>query len=265
MLVKLGAVIPVKSYGNVQPSFEVEADSIEAGMAILEPQLRSVWERFVDDGTPLKGGTQGILVEGFCGGSIFYDDINHIYTNDKGEVYESSSQYAAKSAKPFNKQAIANATAKKYGVSAADVIQMWELKGKISRDLGTALHEAIELKRRFSGLSKTLGNTTNVHLSPMVKEAVESLETILPIGNEAIEAVVIDHPNKHVGRVDLINILGDKKVEIVDFKTGEIKPDKLEQYWRQLGFTKAILEANDYEVTKLRLFHWTDHWDVKEK
>lgn len=260
MRVKLGATIPTVQYGNIMPEFEVEAESIEAGLALIEPQLRSTWNKYVESGKELAGGDKGVLLEGFVGGSIWYNDATHTYTNDQGEVYLSSSQYAASFAKPFDKQKIAGAMAKKADVNASDVLALWELKGKISRDLGTALHNAVELKRHYKRLCESLGKETNIHLSPMVKEAVESLEKLLPIGNEVIEAVVIDHANKRVGRVDLINVTGEKQCEIIDYKTGEMKPDKLAQYKKQLEFTKAIMELEGWNVTKLRILGWNGSW-----
>lgn len=263
---KLGAVIPVAQYSNIQPEWEVEAETYQEAMAIAEAQLVPFWNKYVEEGKQLKTA-QGTLVKGFVGGAIYYDDASHTYTNEAGEVYLSSSNHAKTFAKPFDKQGIATATAKKWGVSADDVIAMWELKAKISRDLGTALHEAIELRRRFESLSKAMQKETHVHLSPMVKEPVDSLMTLLPCGEEAIEAVVIDHEHKRVGRVDLIKITAPQTCEVIDFKTGDVDKN-LTQYWEQLNFTGDILKAGGWKVTAKTIYHWDGTWKIineKEK
>lgn len=257
---KLSAVIPVAQYSNLQPEFEVEADTYEEALAIAEAQMIPFWNKYVESGKELKTA-QGTLIEGFVGGSVYYDPLAHVYTNEAGEVYLSSTQHAEKFVKPFDKQKIAEATAKKHGVSADEVIGMWDLKGKISRDLGTSIHEAIELRRRYEGLSKALGNEGNIHLSPLVKKPVDELMKLLPRGKEALEAVVIDHPNKQVGRIDLIRITGDKECEVIDFKTGEMK----EHYWKQTEFTSNILERNDWKVKKMKIIHYDGGWHVYEK
>lgn len=260
MKVKLSATIPTVQYGNIMPEFEVEADTLEEGLAIVEPQLVSTWNKYVEEGKQLNT-SKGKLIKCFVGGDIYYDDVTHTYTNEAGEVYLSSSQHAAKFAKPFDKQGIAANTAKKYGVSADDVITMWDLKSKISRDLGTALHEAIELRRRFETLSKTMGKETHVHLSPMLKVAVDELMQLIPPSEEEIEAVVVDHKTKRVGRIDLLTITAPETCIVRDFKTGDIDKS-LAQYWEQLKFTTEILEANGWKVTGREIYHWNGTWKL---
>ena len=260
---KLGATIPTVQYGNIMPEFEVEADTYEEAMAIAEAQLIPFWNKHVEVGKELKT-SEGKLIKGFVGGEIYYDDATHTYTNENGDIYLSSTKYAAKFAAPFDKQMIATATAKKFKVSADDVATMWELKAKISRDLGTALHEAIELRRRFQTLSETMAKETHIHLSPMVKKPVDELMELLPLGKEAIEAVVIDHANKQVGRIDLLKITGNQKCEVIDFKTGELEKN-VNMYWKQLEFTANILERNDWRVPKLKIYHWNEKWELHEK
>lgn len=263
MKVKLSATIPTVQYGNIMPEFEVEADTLEAGLAIVEPQLVSTWNKYVEEGKQLKT-SKGKLVKCFVGGEIYYDDATHTYTNEAGEVYLSSSAHAATFSKPFDKQGIAQATAKKWNVSADNVITMWELKSKISRDLGTALHEAIELRRRFEKLSTTMKKETHIHLSPMVKTAVDELMELIPIGEEEIEAVVVDHDKKRVGRIDLLTIAAPQTCIVRDFKTGDID-DKLTQYWEQLKFTSEILEANGWKVPRREIYHWDGKWKLVEE
>lgn len=250
----LRAVLPVAQYSNIQPEWEVEADTYEEAMAIAEGHLVPFWNKYVEGGKELKTA-QGTLIKGFCGGEIYYEPISHVYTWE-GAVYESSSNYASKFDKPFDTQKIAEATAKKYGVSKDEIIAMWKLKGKISRDMGTVLHEAIQLRRQYEAVGKALGKDGHVHLSPMVKDAVEELMKLLPVGKEAIEEIVIDHPNKKVSRIDLIRITGNQRCRVVDYKTGEMK----DKYWKQLEFSADILERNDWTVEGLDILHWDGSW-----
>ena len=255
---KLGAVIPTHQYSNIQPEIEVEAETFEEAIAIAEAQLIPFWNKYVEGGKELKT-SRGELIKGI-GGDIFYDDATHTYTNDKGEAYESSSQYASKFVKPFDKQKIAEATAKKYGVDVSEVLDMWNMRGQVSRDLGSALHLAIELHRKHQKLCRAMDNEKNLHDSPMIKQAILELEKLLPVGEEKLEAVVVDHEAKRVGRVDLIQITAPQTCNIVDFKTGEMK----DHYWKQLEFTAGILKNAGYKVNKLRIFHWAGKWEVHE-
>lgn len=245
---KVEAHIPTQQFGYIAVTGEITD----------LPEIERLYNVYAEK--PINfGNDRGVLLEGFVGGSIWYNDATHTYTNDKGEVYLSSSQHARTFAKPFDKPKIAEAMAKKYNVNVIDIIAMWDLKAKISMDSGTVLHEAIELKRRFKALGEALGTNKHIHLSPMVKDAVEGLEKLLPIGNEVIEAVVIDHDNKRVGRVDLINIVGDHICEVIDYKTGELE-GREKQYAEQLKFTSDILTKHGWTVSKQRLFHWDGSW-----
>ena len=57
MKIELGAVIPTIQYGNIQPKFEVEAESIEAGLAIIEPQIKALYDKYSEK--PLVTHTGG--------------------------------------------------------------------------------------------------------------------------------------------------------------------------------------------------------------
>lgn len=237
---KIGAHIPTQQYGYVEIT--------DAELSDL-PEIERLYNQYAEKPVSFKGD-RGLLVEGFVGGSIYYDPIAHVYTNESGEVYQSSTQYAETFTKPFDKQGISKAMSKKSGVKQEDLLAQWEMKGEISRTLGTALHLAIELERRY-----------NVkHTSPLLEKPLEELRKLLPVGKEALEAVVIDHPNKQVGRIDLIRITGDKTCEVIDFKTGEMK----DHYWKQLEFTARILERNDWKVSKLKIYHYSGVWGVHE-
>lgn len=250
---KITAHVPTQQYGYIEL----------ADLPDEPAEVERLYNKYAEK--PIKlPGSLGKKIECFVGESIYYDDASHTYTNEAGEVYLSSTTHAQTFAKPFDKLKIAEAMGKKFKVDPFQVIEMWELKAKISRNLGSSLHEAIELRRRFAKLSQAIGKETHIHLSPMVKEPVEQLMKLLPIGDEVCEAVVVNHETKRAGRIDLISIKATttatpQECDIIDFKTGELG-DKMEQYSEQLKFTKEIMEAGKWKVNNLIIYHWNGSW-----
>ena len=106
------------------------------------------------------------LVKDIFGNEIFYDDATHQYTNALGEVYLSGSKYAEQFEKPFPKEQISNAMARKNGLDATaakEIQDMWELKALASASFGTAIHAALELYGRFKKLAESVGKETHLH------------------------------------------------------------------------------------------------------
>lgn len=261
MRIKLGATIPTVTYGNIMPEFEVEAESIEEGLKIVEPQLRDVWNRYVEKGKELSGGNRK-LVECYVGGQIYYDEQSHTYTNEAGDVYLSGSQYAQQFKKPFNKEAIAEATAKKFDANPSDIIDFWEHRSKASMDFGTAIHTAIEFYGKYEALAEVLGKNS-VHDHPILKNAVEGFLELAGRGVAVYEAMVVNHERKHAGQIDRLVILGDKHGKIQDIKTGAVmKPDDLKVYHKQLEFYDEIMKSDGWKMEPHEIYHYNGDWKL---
>lgn len=258
MKFKIGATIPTTQYGNIMPELEVEAETFEEAQSLALPEIEKLWKRYAEPGKELR--ESGKRIKAFVGGEIDYDDFSHTYSWN-GDVYLSGSQYAKQFEKPFDGATISEAMAKKYGVSASDIVSMWRLKSDISAGFGTAIHAAIEMYERYGELAKSLNKTSHLHDHPIIKKAVESFYALQDNGHEArVEAVVVDHEAKRAGRIDRLVITGEKKCRIQDIKTNADITKYLPVYWKQLEFYEGIMGAAGWTVEGLDIFHWDGEW-----
>lgn len=261
MKYKITAVIPTVQYGNLQPSIEVEADTFEEAHSQAMPHIQRVWDMYGEKPLVSKSGAR-VKLQAFVGGEIFYDDLNHTYTNEAGEVYLSGSQYAKQFEKPFDGTMISGKMAAKYGVEASDIVKMWELKAKTSREFGTAIHSALELYGRYNGLATQLEKDTHVHDHPVIKKAVESFYEGRATETAELEVLVVDHASKRAGRIDRLLIVdrNAKVCRVQDFKTNATIEKSLPIYEKQLSFYGDILKANGWTVQGRDIFHWNGQW-----
>ena len=267
MKFSLSATIPVVQYGNLQPTLEVEAETFEEAFVEIMPRMKYIWDKYAEPGRDLKERDTSTRkrVQAFVGGEIWYDDATHTYTNDAGEVYLSGSQYAAQFEKPFNSQAISAKMAAKYGVDAADIVGMWELKAAISRAFGTSIHEALELYGKYGKLAAALDKTTHLHDHPVIKKAVESFYEAHTAPAE-YEVLIVDHTNKRAGRIDRLELNWDMKTfRVQDYKTNADITKHLPSYWKQLEFYGSIMEAHGWVAQGYDIFHWDGEWHTYSK
>lgn len=253
MKAKLTAVIPVVQYGNISPEIEAEAETYEEAMAICEARLTSIWNKYVEEGKQLPTNNR-VKLHASIGGDIWYDKLTHTYTNEQGEVYQSGSQYADSFRKLFDKLGIASKMALKFGVSADDILSMWDLKSQASRNLGTAIHAALQLEEQYRGLGESLGKS-GAHEHPLLKTIVDSFLVAHSKELARNEVLIVSHNLKRAGRIDRLLIVDEKRVRIQDYKSNTSIDKELEFYWKQLEFYKSILEDNGWTVEGLDIFH----------
>lgn len=262
MKLKLGAVVPVMSYGNVQPEVEVEADTFEEALAIAEGQIRQVWDKYGEKPLPRQDNRQ--LLTAFVGGEIYYDEHTHTYTNEAGEVYLSGSVYADGFRKAFDKQAIAKLMADKIKADPADILAMWDLKSQTSMDFGNAIHKALQLYEQYNGLAEALNKTTHSHDHPVIKQAVDGFMDAHKEETAMSEVLVVDHQAKRAGRIDRLLIVDKTKkiCRVQDYKTNADITKELAVYWHQLNFYGGILEAAGWKVQAPEIFHYDGKWST---
>lgn len=264
MKVRLSSVIPTVQYGNIQPDFEVEAKTIEEGLAIIEPKMKALWDKYSEKPLTTHGEALGsttddfVEVEAFIGGKILYNATTHTYKNDKGEIYLSGSQYASSFDKPFDAQSIAGKMATKSGVPVQDILKMWEMKRDISNGYGTALHLAMQLYGEYHKHSEAFEKNYHIHDLAVFKDAVESFYASRKDEEAVYEALVVDHARKYAGQIDrLVYNRESESYWVQDFKTNaELDPKKLATYWKQLSFYASILKAGGKDVVGLEIHHW---------
>lgn len=186
-----------------------------------------------------------------------YLDEDHIYRDEHGRTYTSVSKLINKYKKPFEKQAISAAIAKRDGVDQQELLDEWDLKSELSLLRGNYIHEIME---------KCL---TRPDLAPDLNYEIEKLRSILPSGRWVQEKIVADTQNLVAGTIDLITI-GDT-AQIWDFKTNDLdKPaynnflepfqdleqTKLNEYRLQLSYYKHLVEGYGYKVDALKIVNF---------
>lgn len=281
----IAATIPTTQYGNLQPSIEIEADTIEEAHAATMPHIESLWAKYgskpLETNAEKRASGARKLVKDFFGNEIYYDDINHVYTNSLGEIYLSGSEYAKQAEEPFDGDYWAEEFVAKYGLEKADkqkIIDMWETNGSASRSFGTALHAAIELYGTYreiadiidmdlkTGTRKKLDAKTEKNSSlsklPYLKEVVKQFFTPERLAETAhYEVLVVDHKNKRAGRIDRLLVYPDGSFAVRDMKTNNkiVKKDK-DGYSKQLSFYADLILANGGKLAEnpTMIHHWND-------
>lgn len=268
----LTATIPTQQYGNIQPSVEVEADSLEEAQDFAVPHIESLWAKY--GSKPLEtnemkraSGTRKLMLDIF-GNEIYYDDINHVYTNSLGEVYLSGSAFADKSERPFDSERISELMRLKSGLPKGadqDIRDMWRLKADASASFGTSIHAALELFGKYKQLGESLGKETYLHDNITLNKAVTLFYEEHPIVEHiGFECLVVDHKKKRAGRIDRIEE-EDDGVYVTDFKTNFDVKKSIKKYWLQLSFYAAILKANGVNVKGLKIYHYDgEKWTTIE-
>ena len=200
---------------------------------------------------------------------ISFDEANHKYTVG-GVNLQSVTNLVENCFPKFDAQLHAKTTAAKLGITPQEVINMWERKGKESRELGTAMHQKIE--SYYQGKQPYEDDAFKLFKVFADKVKLEPYRT---------EWAVYDTDNNIAGTIDFVDYQ-DGKYTIYDWKRSDkiiangmpVKFSKYQEkglhplehlencayyhYALQLSLYKFILEKNyDIKVSDLRLgiFH----------
>lgn len=209
------------------------------------------------------------------GSEVLFDPEAHAYSTGDGHPWLSGSAFADKFISQFDSELIAGKSASKHGVEATDLLDMWALNAQVSRDFGTSLHGALQLRGEYAQLSRAVKDgaldaalTKNPVLRPIV-EAFFDAERDEEIA--AYEVFVADPVGHRCGQIDRLVVDADG-VFIEDYKTNTdlskretIKPPfkglvpntQLGAYWLQLSFYAHILQSHGKNVKGLRVHYWT--------
>jgi len=192
---------------------------------------------------------------------MLFNEERHTYERN-GIVYTSVSEFIRKFKPKFEKEAIANAVAKKSGKTPQEITDKWELNAQISTNYGTSVHKGIEYWIRFGEISKL----------PHIKLSTEKFAEKFKGKKLESEIVVFDDELKLAGTIDQLELLGNKAVNIIDVKTNyeidkekrgymlspiqNIPNTKLNSYRLQLSMYKYLMERNGFTVNSIQLEHW---------
>jgi hypothetical protein len=194
-----------------------------------------------------------------------FEEIEHRYEKN-GIEYTSVGNFLDKFRPPFEKELIAGMVAKKTGKEPNEVISMWDLNSQISTNYGTSLHKGIEYWIKFGEISKL----------PHIKETTEKFAEKFKDKKLKSEIVAFDDEHRIAGTIDVLEMLGNKKVNIIDIKTNyeinkkkqgyflspiaDIPNTKVNGYRLQLSLYKYLVEKHGFIVEEIQL----EHWDGKE-
>lgn len=268
----LTAVVPVAQYANLQPSLEIEAESIEEAQAIALPYIEEFFNKYSEKhkiGAEKRAASPDrVELTDLFGNKIFYNDKTHEYTNSLGEIYLSGSQYAKE--EEFDADYWAEDIAKRHGLdkqAEEQIKAMWNVNSSASNSFGTAVHAAIELFGEHreladkidmdlvTGERKKLDAKTEKNSSmsklPFLKEVVNKFFTEERLAERArYEVLVVDHKNKRAGRIDRLLKNEDGTFSIRDMKTNyKILKKEKDTYGKQLSFYGDILIANGAKLS----------------
>ena len=253
----LHAVIPTQQYGNLQPSIEVEADTFEEAHAQAMPHIQKVWDEYGEKPLTAKVGATKRLKDMF-GNEIDYDEVNHIYSWE-GEKYTSGSEYAKSRQKPFDPVMMSGQIAKKFGVDPKEIAQLWERGGKVSRDFGLNVHEALEVYGKFKSLSDSVEKEYHIPNHPILKDIVEGFYESRDDEKALYEVLVVDHKNKRAGTID--RLLEGPEVNSYIIQDFKITHKENKEYWTdQLGFYGEIIKSNGAKVWGKEIYQYNGGW-----
>lgn len=195
---------------------------------------------------------------------ILFDERTHTYSLN-GKSLESVSRYIERHKVPFPKEIIAQKTAERDGVTPEDVLKGWELQGKMARELGSAIHTAIEYYVH-----------TGLHPKNATLRAVtEKYESLYDRTKIKREIVVYD--DKLAGTIDEIEIVGKKRCIVRDTKTNgdlykkgkkmlppydDLTDSPIDCYTIQLNLYRRLLEHHGWTVEAMEIQHVLDN-DIK--
>lgn len=209
-------------------------------------------EQFVNRMEQNKAGKTRIVTDQ---GSLYFDPVAHEYTDEDGNKFWTGSTWAHQFVKDFDPQFVAKKVADKKLTTVDKVIEGWDMKGEVSLLYGTTVHKALECGIKYGELPN------HPHLATLVQDALDLIH-----GADVVsEQFVCSFKDKMCGTIDCLINEGNKKVRIIDFKSGdiykkttltdqakelwpELKAQMISVYQLQLSFYAHILTQLGYHV-----------------
>ncbi len=219
--------------------------------------MQRLHSEYAENKLSFKKGTF-IELDTFTGERIRYNDEMHEYEDMDGNKLVSASQFAEFYGKPFNKAFVLPRTAKKLGVDPEIVDAMWNGGGNISRTFGTAIHATMEQWFKY----KEYGTEYHKSKHPFLLNIVETFPK--RDSNILTEVLVSCVSKKMVGRLDGLEITGEKKCNIYDWKSDANVKKNLDKHAVQLSFYAAVLAEFGWETEHIFVENYTNKWEEHE-
>lgn len=272
-------VVPTIQYGNLQPAFSVQADTLEEARNLWLQEARrlyrAVGKDFDLDDTVEAAPSQpaGRVVKCVATGTeVVFDADRHLYDGGNSG-WLSGSAFAKKFQRDFPASHIAAQIAAKHDVDASAVLDWWSKNAEIASSYGTSVHAAIEAYGKYSELARVTKGDADAALpkNPHVREAVVKFFEAHPNEDAIYEAFVADPVMKHCGFIDRLRLTGEKRGYVTDYKTNaditktvKVLPpfsDKVENtplgvFSLQLSFYSHCLMRYGWEIEGIIVHHW---------
>lgn len=173
-----------------------------------------------------------------------FDESAHSYTDDYGNAYTSVSKLLGKIKEPFKRDIIANAVAKKRGISKGKVFAEWDEKKNSAIARGNVIHNALE---RY--------DKDGVIEDPSLENAILSINSHLSTYKETYsELKLYSQDHLIAGTADKPCYRGNNIMDISDYKTNESKGIEYEsKYNKYLLDPLNHLEECNFNVYALQL------------
>jgi hypothetical protein len=142
-----------------------------------------------------------------------FNKEQHSYVDPSDQMkYESVTRWVNKFKKPFDRDRLAERSAKKQGITVEQVLANWDKLRDDSTSFGTFVHKALETYF-------LTGKTT-----PENEQIVENfhlLDIKFDIINTSFEKIVYNKDIQIAGTADVIEHVGDNMFNVYDFKTNK--------------------------------------------
>ena len=190
---------------------------------------------------------------------ITFDEQSHTYYVD-GKPREGVSHFIERHKVPFPKEFIAEKTAQRDGITAEEVLKDWDLQGKMSRELGSACHTAIEYWVET-------GKEPKNDFLKMIARKYASIHDRTKVKRE-----VVVYNDTLAGTIDEMEIIGEKRCILRDTKTNGdlykkgkkmlppydfLTDSPISVYELQLNLYRELLEYHGWTVEKIEIQHLT--------
>jgi hypothetical protein len=243
------AHIPCQQYGFI------EIEGTDADLPAIEKAYNNYSEKpLAFRGAPelVSSEDPGQVITTFTGEQVRYWPKEHKYRTMENKKMLSGSKFAEQFEEPFDRDRILGFTAKKRGSTVEKIGAAWDMRGLVSRNFGTAIHQAMELWFKHRDVEY------GVMKHPFLKSMVETF----PLKDEDIksEVMVSDVKRLLVGQIDGLQVTGEMRGRVLDFKSDAEVSKNLERHSFQLSFYASILEAFGWTIEGLDIWNYTVGW-----
>ena len=285
---KIQATIPTGQYANIQPSIEMEGDSIDEMSKVGLDHIKGLFSRYSELSFKEQQGvvSESIQMRSFNEKDVVvdFDSLAHKYVYN-GKVFESASDFVKKHTKPFNATLVSKNCEKSWGVPATDIAKMWNSNGTLAASFGDVVHSALEHWIKFGSNGNTIMESTKKDVNPalpkhpFLKTVIEDFIKVAGVGEFYAEVFVTDVNGGRCGQIDRLKIIDKTKkiCRVQDYKVNvnsedissenklakpfnELPANKLSKYQVQLSYYADILKKSGWTVEGLDVYVYEDTW-----